>query len=333
MRLVLALALVLLVLAGCFSKDNTPAAYTIKATGGKVSPGWAYDGAGLAGGDATLEGYVRNADNAGGVFANFTYLGSKYQVIFDQFKQQDGKPFQDGGVAFGLTEHGDSGTADTSIPKVHGKVVAYGFAQILRDGKPFVGQAGNLWAAHLMVYDDAVRGPDGKITKKDGTSPFDPSAPADAKTYPGQAQAMLKLVHPDGMNFTKAPVHVDSNLTMSGPNGNQSVAIPVEAGALPFTITVNSTSAAPAGAPANVGVGTITVTIPVGKGYTDTGQVTPQAPYSKAFPLTAEDLSNVTSPITVYVTGSGVYNVEVTANVPYNEPAFLVVTWDNPTLS
>ncbi|GEM_PF-3924304 len=331
----LALLFVALPLAGCFSKDTTPPAYTVKATAGKVSPGWAYDGAGLEGGDATLEGRVVNADNTGALFANFTYLGSKYQVVFDKFAQAEGKAFQDGGVAFGLTEHGDSKVADASIPKIHGKLVAYGTATVTKDGAPVKGKTGLAdWMAHLMVYDDAVRGPDGKITDAKGDAPYDPSKPADAKTYPGQPQAMLKLVSPDGENGTRAPSHVDKNITIQGPQASDSADVPFEAGAKPFTIQVNSTPLSTP-APAPLQVGTLTVTIKAGDKTlaTDTANIQPQQAYSKAFPITAEQLSNATSPLKVEISGSGAYGVEVSADVAYDDHPFLVVTWDNPTLT
>ena len=241
-----AFAFVAVPLAGCVNKDATPASYVVKAGSGKAGAGWAYDGATVSGGDATLDGAVVNAENTGAIFANFTFAGGKYAVVFDQFKQAEGKVFQDGGIAFGLTEHGDSGTADAMIPKIHAKVAAYGSASVSRDGVAVKGKAGERWAAHLMVYDDAVRGPDGKITKADGATPYDPKTPADAKTYPGQSQAMLKLVSPDGENATRAPVTTNKNVTLQGASATGDVDIPVEMGAEPFTITVNSTDASPA---------------------------------------------------------------------------------------
>lgn len=338
MRLPVALAALVLVavpLAGCFNKDTTPPAYTLAAASGKVSQGWDYAGTETSGGDATLAGHVSNADNTGAIFANFSFHGGKYEVIFDQFKEAEGKTFQDGGVAFGLTEHGDSGTADAAIPKIHAKVAAYGLATLMRDGKPVVGKAGNLWAAHLMVYDDAIRGPDGKITKADGAAPYDPSSPADAKTYPGTSQAMLKLVSPDGETATRAPVHVDKNVSLQGPQATGSVDIPLEPGAEGFSITVNSTTLAaqaPGGAPP-LGVGTIAVTITVGgKTYTDQGNIAPNTPYSHKFDIKAEDLGNATA-AKVDISGSGAYNVQVIADIPYDDHPFIVVTWDNPTLS
>jgi hypothetical protein len=331
-----ALLAVALLVAGCFGKGGTPAAYTVHATGGKVSPGWAYDGAGLVDGAATLDGHVVNADNSGALFANFSYAGSQWQVLFTKFSQAAGKDFQDGGIAFGLTEHGDSGVADNSIPKIHGKLVAYGTATVMRDGKPVIGKTGLAdWAAHLMVYDDAVRGPDGKITNAAGSAPYDPSKPADAKTYPGQAQAMLKLVSPDGDSSARPPVHVDKNLTIQGPNGDATADIPVEAGALPFSIFVNSTPVGtPAPTEAPLQVGQINVAVKVGdKTLTDSANITPNGGYAKKFDLAAADLSNVTKPIQVEVTGSGAYGVEVVADVAYDDHPFMVVTWENPTLS
>jgi len=328
--LLAALCLLALPLTGCLGGDKAPDTHTVKATAGRVSPGFAYDGAGLEGGDATLDGQATNSENKGAFFANFTYKGSKYAVVFDQFQGASDKPFQDGGVAFNLDEHGASGHGDAMLPKLHAQVAAWGTASVTRDGSPVTGKAGPGWSAHLMVFDDAVRGPDGKITKADGSAPFDPSKPEDAKTYPGQKQAILKLVSPDGETAKRSPVKVAQDVSMQGPQAAGSVAIPIEKGALPFKITVNGTPASPA--PAGVGQITVSIKADTKEFATDQGQVLPNQPYSHVFEVKAENLGNATK-IVVDLSGAGAYTAQVSALVEYADEPLLVVTWDNPTLS
>ena len=328
MRALLVLMLAAVLAAGCFSKA-APTTMHVSAKDGKVSPGWAYDAAELAPGSATLDGTLDNAANTGNVTASFSFHGSQYVVDFSKFVGD--KPFKDGGVAFDLTEHGDSGTADTSIPKVHGKIVAYGTATVMRDGEVVKGKTGLTdWAAHLMVFDDAIRGADGKITNAKGDSPLDPAKPGDAKTYPGQSQAMLKLVSPDGDAATRPNLHVDKNLTFAGPQQTQSVDVPVEKGAEGLTIIVNGT-----GGSNPTAVGQITISIQGAdgkeiKGGADSANIAPNAAYSKQFKVDAKDIAGA---MKVLVTGTGLFTAEVTADAAYDDHPFLVVTWDAPLVS
>lgn len=329
--LLLAVALLALPLAGCFGAEKVPSERTVKAGSGKVSATWAYDGAGLEGGDATLEGLVNNPDNKGAFFANFTYKGAKYAVVFDAFQQAEGKAFQDGGVAFNLDEHGATGHGDAALPKLHALVAAWGTATVTKDGMPVVGKAGPAWMAHLMVFDDAVRGADGKITKADGATPYDAATPEDAKTLAGQKQALLRIVSPDGENAVRAPVRTDKNLTFQGPESSQTVEIPVEMGALPFVITVNATGGANP-----VALGQIKVDVKAGEKSigSDAGTpVVPNQPYSKTFEVKADNLANGTSKIVVTISGTGAFAAQVVATVAYADVPQMVVTWDNPIVS
>src|ERR1051325_3396093 len=91
----LLVAVLALAAAGCFNKAQTPTQRQFSAAGGKVSEGWAYDGAGVAAGAATLSGTLNNPDNSGVVNVSFDHHGSKYVVTFDRFSGTEG--FKDGG--------------------------------------------------------------------------------------------------------------------------------------------------------------------------------------------------------------------------------------------
>src|SRR5688500_16839105 len=135
---ILIVAALTLAAAGCFNKAETPTQRQFSASGGKVSEGWAYDGAGVAAGSATLSGTLNNPDNAGTVNVSFDHHGSKYVVTFDQFSGAE--EFKDGGVRFDFDEHGDTQNGDASLPKMHVKAAAWGVAKVTRDGEVLKGK-------------------------------------------------------------------------------------------------------------------------------------------------------------------------------------------------
>lgn len=324
--LIVALIAVALV-AGCFSKEEAPAERTVSASGGKVSEGWDYAGAATTPGAATLSGMLNNPDNRGAVNASFDFRGAKWVVTFDQFAES--KDFMDGGVAFDITEHGDSGVADASIPKIHAKAAAWGTATVTKDGKPVVGKAGDRWMAHLMVSDDTVRGADNRILNAAGAAPYDPAKPADAKVTTGDAQALLKLVHPDGETAMRAPLNASQSLAFAGPESAQTVEVPSEAGA--SSLTVNVTVSGPQTAPLGVGKATITLK-DAGGNATKTQEMTiaPNQPTVASFTLAAAE---ITGPFTLEVKGTGAFTAKVDYVVTFDDHPFIVLTWDDVTVS
>lgn len=327
MRPLLLVALAAGLLAGCFGDEPPAAERTVTASGGKVSAGWDYAGAATTPGAATLAGLVNNPDNRGSVNASFDYAGAKWTVVFDQFAgTQD---FMDGGVRFDVTEHGDSGVADASIPKLHARVAAWGTALVTKDGKPIAGAAGDRWAAHLMVSDDTVRGPDNRILNAAGTAPYDPTKPADAKVTTGDAQALLKLVHPDGETAARAPLNASQTLSFAGPPAPQTVDIPAEAGAA--SMTVNVTITGPQPAPVGVGQAQIRL-LDAGGNVTKSQEMTlaPNQPTTASFALAAAE---ITGPFKLEITGTGAFTATVDYAVTFDDHPFLVLTWDEVTVS
>ena len=327
MRPLLLVALSVALVAGCFDKDEAPTERTFSASAGKVSAGWDYAGAATAPGSASLSGTVNDPENRGLVNASFTYAGSEWVVTFDQFA--GAQDFMDGGVRFGFAEHGDSGVADASIPRINARVAAWGTATVTRDGSPVAGAAGDRWAAHLMLSDDTVRGADNRILNAAGNAPYDPSKPADAKVTTGDAQALLKLVHPDGENAKRAPLNASNVLSFAGPETTLTVAIPSEAGAA--SLTVNVTVSGPQSAPVGVGRATVTL-VDAGGNATQTQEMTvaPNQPATASFALAAAD---ITGAFTLEVRGLGVFTATVDYVVTFDDHPFLVLTWDEPTVS
>jgi hypothetical protein len=322
----LAAALVALLAAGC-SKPTTPPAYAFSASGGKVSPGWAYDGTGLVDGGATLAGNLVDASNSGAVNVTFDYLGSHYVVDFSHFAQT--KPFQDGGVRFNFDEHGNTGNGDASLPKVHAKAAAWGTATVTKDGLPLRGGANSdTWNAHLMLLGDSPRGPDGKIVKADGTTPYDINSPADAKVTVGKPQAMFYIQSPDGPLAMRSPVNDSKTLSFQGPTSTQTIDIAAEQGAASLTVNITFAGASPA----PVGVGNASIQL-LDAGGNVTKQasatITPQGAAPVSFQLTSKE---ITGAYKLAVTGTGAFSVTVDSLIEYDDHPFLVVTWNDYTL-
>ncbi len=317
----------ILPLAGCFAAEAGPDELTFSAQGGRVSEGWAYDGAGIAVASATLSGTLKNSENTGSVLVAFNYAGSAWTIDFSNFAEGAGKEFMDGGVAFDLTEHGDSGVADTSIPKILARIAAWGTAKVTRDGQLLSGAMGSdAWSAHLMVSDTTVRDINGKISKEGG-APYDPAAPADAVRVEGDPQAFLWIKSPDGEAAKRAPVPVNGAVSFAGPESTQSIDVPAEKGANVF---LNVTGSPQAG-PAPLGVGTVVFELVDAEGnvlQSSQGTVTPNTP--AAGTLVAE---NAPGPLTVRIKGAGAFTASVEGTIAFDDHPFLVLTWDDVTLA
>lgn len=314
-------------IAGC-AKPAPASTHEFSAAGGKVSPGWAYDAAGLVPGAAQLTGTLDDAANKGSVNVSFDYLGSKYVALFDQFKES--KPFQDGGVRFEFDEHGNSGNGDANLPKFHAKLAAWGVAKVTKDGEPLKGGAtSDVWTAHLMIARDAPRGLDGKIVKADGTTPYDPAKPDDAKLNMGKTQALFFIQSPDGPLSMRGPINDSKTLAFQGPQNVQTIDIPAEKGAASVTINITFQGTAPA----PIGVGKATVTLKdAGGNATKTQDVTiaPNSPSVVTLVLQAKDIKGAYK---LSIDGTGAFSAKVDTLVQYDDHPFLVVTWDEPALS
>jgi hypothetical protein len=329
MRAFVALACLLLV-AGCLGKDSAPDTRTVMASEGKASMGWSYDGAGLQAATASLDGLFVDSANTGNVNISFELADSRWSVVFDKFAQAADKPFMDGGIEFDLDEHGDTGVADKSIPKIHALVAAWGQASVSRDGVPVTLDA---WSAHIMVSEDTVRGVDGKITKTDGATPYDPATPADARRIEGDPQVLFWIKHPQGETFSRAPESITASVSCQGPQCGSSVEIAIPKGASMLDLNVTfSGPASPVSVPVGpVGQGRLTIldangtelagidiaTSPAGNGSTAIGSIA---------------LEGAPLPLTMTLAGDGAFTATATGMARFQNIPFIVLTWDDITV-
>jgi len=326
----LPLLLALALLAGCFGDEAAPNERSFRASGGIVTAGWAYDGLGIVGREAELSGNTVNDANTGVIHVTMLVDDEPWVVHFDRFAQAEGRDFQDGGVAHALDEHGDTGVADTSIPRIHAIVAAWGTATVTRSGVPVTSEP---WAAHLMVSRDTVR-IDGKITKADGVTPYDPNAPGDARRVEGDLQAFLTLRHPQGDSFARPPATSYLNLSCAAPQCVASGELAVETGAT--ALVLNATGRPDGQLPLAAGRSVSIVfsdAMGVQLAVLELGDVV-AGPVPPPTATTAVTLgADFVGPISARVSGDGVFGVSLEATATYNDRPFLVITWDEPTVS
>ncbi len=317
----LAALLALVATAGCFGGDEVPPVKTISASGGVASDGYAYGGQGLEQASAELSGWVSNPEDTGSLNVSFEFAGSSWEVTYESFSGQEA--FKDGGVAFDLVEHGDSGTSTPIIPTIDGEVVTYGSATVLRDGQPATDPQGNTgpWSAHLMLSRDTIRGPDGLITKADNSTPYDPSSPGDARIIQDDPQALLQLTAPSGPDSARAPATTNETLSLQGPGSSASTTIEAAQGA---TAVINVTAS---GGSSPIGVGDVQIRITDGNQTLDSaeGTVQPNQDFTTSFELA--DLN--ASSLDVVASGNGTFEVQLSATVTYADHPFIILTWDD----
>ena len=85
--------------------------------------------------------------NTGHVIAEFAEGPDRYRILFDRF--EEGKPYQDGGIATRLYEHGDSGNGDPLYPKTWLYLAGWGKADVYKNGALLHKD----YAAHFMVME------------------------------------------------------------------------------------------------------------------------------------------------------------------------------------
>ena len=74
-----------------------------------------YAGKSLQPVERTIEIEVNERTNTGRVVAEFQEGADQYRIVFDRFMAA--QPFQDGGIATRVYEHGDSGNGDPLYPR------------------------------------------------------------------------------------------------------------------------------------------------------------------------------------------------------------------------
>lgn len=90
---------------------------------------------------------VNELTNSGQVIAEFVEGADRYRIAFDRFSAK--APFQDGGIATRVFEHGDSGNGDPLYPKTWLYLAGWGTATIYKNDQPLYKD----YDAHFMVME------------------------------------------------------------------------------------------------------------------------------------------------------------------------------------
>jgi len=88
---------------------------------------------------------VNEITNTGQIIAEFAEGSDRYRIVFDRFAAS--KPYQDGGIATRVYEHGDSGNGDPLYPKTWLYLSGWGKADVYKNGQLLYKDYG----AHFMV--------------------------------------------------------------------------------------------------------------------------------------------------------------------------------------
>jgi hypothetical protein len=95
----------------------------------------------------TIDIDVNEITNTGRVVAEFVEGPDRYRIVFDRFAAS--QPYQDGGIATRVYEHGDSGNGDPLYPKTWLYLAGWGTATMSKNDQPLYKDH----AAHFMVME------------------------------------------------------------------------------------------------------------------------------------------------------------------------------------
>ncbi|MBI5746276.1 MAG: hypothetical protein HZA13_04670 [Nitrospirae bacterium] len=90
---------------------------------------------------------VNEQSNTGLVTAEFTEGADRYRIVFDRFI--GASPYQDGGIATRVYEHGDSGNGDPLYPKTWLYLAGWGKADVFKNDEILYKD----YSAHFMVME------------------------------------------------------------------------------------------------------------------------------------------------------------------------------------
>src|SRR5712692_9889942 len=106
-----------------------------------------YAGKRLTSVDGTIQIDVNEVNNTGRVVAEFVEGVDRYRIVFDRFAAST--PYQDGGIATRVYEHGDSGNGDPLYPKTWLYLSGWGKADVYKNGQILYKD----YDAHFMVME------------------------------------------------------------------------------------------------------------------------------------------------------------------------------------
>ncbi|HEX6531090.1 MAG TPA: hypothetical protein VF019_00590 [Nitrospira sp.] len=95
----------------------------------------------------TIEIDVNEVTNTGRVLAEFFENTDRYRIVFDRYAAKS--PFQDGGIASRVYEHGDSGNGDPLYPKTWLYLAGWGTATMWKNDQVLYKD----YDAHFMVME------------------------------------------------------------------------------------------------------------------------------------------------------------------------------------
>src|SRR5579884_1808965 len=95
----------------------------------------------------TIDIDVNEQTNTGHVIAEFQEGSDRYRIVFDRFMAA--QPFQDGGIATRVYEHGDSGNGDPLYPKTWLYLAGWGKADMTKNDRPLYKD----YSAHFMIME------------------------------------------------------------------------------------------------------------------------------------------------------------------------------------
>ena len=106
-----------------------------------------YAGKHLISVQSSVDIQVNELTNSGQVIAEFVEGGDRYRIVFDRFTAK--APFQDGGIATRVYEHGDSGNGDPLFPKTWLYLAGWGTATMWKNDQVLYKD----YDAHFMVME------------------------------------------------------------------------------------------------------------------------------------------------------------------------------------
>jgi hypothetical protein len=240
-----------------------------------------------------------------------------YVVHWTDFHVQPNQTWQDGGVECGLVEHGASGHGNKMEPQMDLHCAGWGTATATRDGQPLTDPVtgATSFNAHFMLSKQAMLH-DGKVTKADGTTPFDPLHPADGFVVDGRDEGHFALwgqgAYKDGIAQKPAPANTTTVAdTVTSATYSQDYPVTITSPGAGLTVRAS----------AGPGVGQLTLLL-----RDPAGQTVSQAALSPAGLATTLEASAPLTPgeYVVEVAGRGAqfpYSLDITVTPP--EPFLL----------
>ncbi|HEV8359910.1 MAG TPA: hypothetical protein VGR28_05565 [Candidatus Thermoplasmatota archaeon] len=314
---------VLAALGGCLRAEQATTTFTATGSNPVAFAGYDYAGATALAGAGDIQVSLDAASDTGTVVATFTAGGRAWRAEFTRFAET--RPFHQGGVRLDFPEHGDSGNGDALLPTIHALAAGWGQGTVSVDGAPIVDPStGNAtFNLHVMATDTGPRDPaTNKITKQDGSTPYDPAAPADARVTQGLRQLMINVQ-------SAAAMPADANVTLQGQiAGSDQVTGATALGTIPVanaqgSIAANVTLAGAQGPLPALGQFHVALLDPAGTEV----QACDVAPGAAAPCALAAPAPLMVGDYTVQATGSGIASASGVALVDYPDSIFWHVVY------